>query len=77
MWARMIASKQTVSTYTVIFANGDRAELDLTEAQAEGFECLTCAAQCAVGPGAFWPVGKINGFNSVFRCVTCIEGGDV
>jgi hypothetical protein len=76
-WARVIASKQAVSVYTVVFTGGDRHELELTEAQAEGFECLTCKSECATGSGAFRPVGKINGFNSVFRCVACIERGDV
>ncbi len=80
MWAQMIASKQTVSTYTVVFTDGDSADLELTEAQAEGFGCLTCKAECGTGLGAFWPAGKINGFSSVFRCVACLDGverGDV
>jgi hypothetical protein len=76
MWAQMIASKQTVSTYTVVFTDGDSADLELTEAQAEGFECLTCKVECGTGLGAFRPAGKINGFSSVFRCVACL-GGDV
>lgn len=74
VWARVIASKQAVSTHTVVFADGDRRELALTEAQAEGFECLTCKAECTTGSGAFRPVGKINGFSSVFRCVACLDG---
>ena len=75
LWAQMIASKQTVSTYTVVFTDGDSDDLDLTEAQAEGFECLTCKAECGTGLGAFQPAGRINGFSSVFRCVAC-SGGD-
>lgn len=70
----MISAKQTVSTYAVLL-DGSRLEtLELTAAQAEGFECLTCKAQCGSGSGVFVPVGRIPSVGSVFECVACSGG---
>jgi hypothetical protein len=74
LWDRMIASKQIVSTYVVILDGGTVETLELTVAQAEGFECLTCKAQCSNGVGAFQPVGRIPSVGSVFQCVACSGG---
>ncbi|MFD9734266.1 hypothetical protein [Umezawaea sp. NPDC059074] len=74
LWAQIIASKQTVSTYTVDFRSGETVELELTQAQAEGYECLTCKAECGTGTGAFLHAGWINDFSSAFRCAACVEG---
>jgi flavoprotein len=70
----MISGKQTVSTYVVILDGGTVETLELTAAQAEGFECLTCKAQCTTGAGAFQPVGRIPSVGSVFQCVACLGG---
>jgi hypothetical protein len=74
MWDRMIAAKQTVSTYAVMLDGGELVTWELTAAQAEGFECLDCKAQCGTGSGAFRPVGRIPSVGSVFRCVACSGG---
>lgn len=74
MWDRMISAKQTVSTYAVLLDGGRLETLELTAAQAEGFECLTCKAQCGSGSGAFVPVGRIPSVGSVFECVACSGG---
>ena len=74
LWDRMISSKQTVSSYAVILDGGTVETLELTAAQAEGFECLTCKAQCSNGAGAFVPVGRIPSVGSVFQCVACSVG---
>ncbi|WP_112275213.1 hypothetical protein [Lentzea terrae] len=70
----MISSKQTVSSYVVMLDGGALETLELTAAQAEGFECLTCKAQCSAGTGAFLPVGRIPSVGSVFQCVKCAGG---
>ncbi|MFI6098699.1 hypothetical protein ACIA8G_24340 [Lentzea sp. NPDC051213] len=70
----MIASKQTVSSYVVMLDGGSLETLELTAAQAEGFECLTCKAQCTTGAGAFQPVGRIPSVGSVFQCIKCLGG---
>ena len=72
--AQLIASKQAVAAYTVVFTDGETVELELTQAQAEGYECLTCKVVCGTGLKAFRPVGLVNGFSSAFRCVGCIDG---
>ncbi|WP_090053748.1 hypothetical protein [Lentzea fradiae] len=70
----MVSAKQTVSTYAVIL-DGDTVEtLELTAAQAEGIECLTCKAPCSTGEGAFRPVGRIPSVGTVFQCVACLGG---
>jgi hypothetical protein len=74
MWDRMISAKQTVSTYAVLLDGGRLETLELTAAQAEGFECLTCKAQCGSGSGAFRPVGRIPSVGSVFECGACSGG---
>jgi len=74
LWDRMIASKQTVSSYVVMLDGGSLETLELTAAQAEGLECLTCKAQCTTGTGAFEPVGRIPSVGSVFQCVKCVGG---
>ena len=74
LWDRMISGKQTVSSYVVILDGGTVETLELTAAQAEGFECLTCKAQCSNGAGAFQPVGRIPSVGSVFQCVACLGG---
>lgn len=73
-WDRLIASKQTVSTFAVMLENGELVSLDLTQAQAEGLECLTCKRQCETGQGAFRPVGRIPSVGTVFECVACLDG---
>lgn len=73
-WDRLIASKQTVSTFAVMLETGELVSLDLTQAQAEGLECLTCKRQCGTGQGAFRPVGLIPSVGSVFECVACLDG---
>jgi hypothetical protein len=74
LWDQMIASKQTISAYAVMLDGGTLETLELTAAQAEGFECLTCRAQCSAGTGAFLPVGRIPSVGSVFQCVACSGG---
>jgi hypothetical protein len=74
LWDRMISSKQTVSSYVVMLEGGTLETMDLTAAQAEGFECLTCKAQCTTGQGAFQPVGRIPSVGSVFQCIKCLGG---
>jgi flavoprotein len=74
LWDRMIASKQTVSTYVVVLDGGSLETMELSAAQAEGFECLTCRAQCSSGAEAFVPVGRIPSVGSVFQCVACSAG---
>jgi len=74
LWDQKIAAKQTVSTYVVMLDGGRLETLELTAAQAEGFECLTCRAQCGSGSGAFRPVGHIPSVGSVFECVACSDG---
>ncbi len=73
-WDRLIASKQTVSTFAVMLESGELVSLDLTQAQAEGLECLTCKRQCSTGQGAFRPVGLIPSVGTVFECVACSGG---
>jgi hypothetical protein len=70
----MIAAKQTADTYAVMLDGGQLESLELTAAQAEGFKCLTCKAQCGSGSGAFRPVGRIPSVGSVFQCVACSGG---
>ena len=74
LWDRMISSKQTVSTYAVMLDGGTLETMELSAAQAEGFECLTCKAQCSTGMEAFVPVGRIPSVGSVFQCVACSGG---
>ncbi|MFD4643128.1 hypothetical protein ACFWN2_37885 [Lentzea sp. NPDC058436] len=74
LWDRMIASKQTVSSYVVMLDGGSLETMELTAAQAEGFECLTCKAQHTADAGAFQPVGRIPSVGSVFQCVACSVG---
>lgn len=74
LWDRMISSKQTVSSYVVMLDGGSLETMELTAAQAEGFECLTCKVQCATGTGAFQPVGRIPSVGSVFQCIKCVGG---
>ena len=74
LWDRMIAAKQTVSTYAVMLDGGRLETLELTAAQAEGFECLNCKVQCGNGSSAFVPVGRIPSVGSVFECVACSGG---
>jgi hypothetical protein len=74
LWDRMIASKQTVSTYVVVLDGGSLETMELSAAQAEGFECLTCRVQCSRGAGSFVPVGRIPSVGSVFQCVACSVG---
>lgn len=74
LWDQMIASKQTVSVYTVHLYDGDVVGMRLTQAQAEGYECLTCKVQCGQGSEAFRPAGYIPNVSSVFRCVACVDG---
>lgn len=74
LWDRMISSKQAVSSYVVILDGGTVETLELTAAQAEGFECLTCKAQCSNGGGTFVPVGRIPSVGSVFQCIACSVG---
>jgi hypothetical protein len=74
LWDRMISSKQTVSTYAVMLDDGTLETMELTAAQAEGFECLTCKAQQTTDAGAFQPVGRIPSVGSVFQCVACSGG---
>lgn len=73
-WDRMIASKQAVSMYAVLLEHGELVTMELSAAQAEGFECMSCKAQCAKGAGAFRPVGRIPSVGSVFRCRACTDG---
>jgi hypothetical protein len=70
----MISSMQTVSTYVVLLDDGGLETLELTAAQAEGFECLSCKAQCSNSGGAFVPVGRIPSVGSVFQCIACSVG---
>ncbi|WP_156094236.1 hypothetical protein [Lentzea aerocolonigenes] len=70
----MIASKQAVSSYVVMLDGGSLETMELTAAQAEGFECLTCKAQHTAGAGAFLPIGRIPSVGSVFQCVACSGG---
>ena len=74
LWDRMISSKQTVSSYAVILDGGSLETMELTAAQAEGFECLTCKAQQTAASGAFRPVGRIPSVGSVFQCLECAGG---
>ncbi|SMD06612.1 hypothetical protein SAMN05660733_03803 [Lentzea albidocapillata] len=74
LWDRMISSKQTVSSYVVMLDGGSLETMELTAAQAEGFECLTCKAQHTADAGAFQPVGRIPSVGSVFQCVACSGG---
>lgn len=74
LWDRMIASKQTVSSYVVMLDGGSLETLELTAAQAEGFECLTCKTQHTTESGAFQPVGRIPSVGSVFQCLKCAGG---
>ena len=74
LWDRMISSMQTVSSYVVLLDNGGLETLELTAAQAEGFECLTCKAQCSNSAGSFVPVGRIPSAGSVFQCIACSVG---
>lgn len=74
LWDRMISSKQTVSSYVVILDGGTVETLELTAAQAEGFECLTCKAQCSNAAGTFVPVGRIPSVGSIFQCIACSVG---
>ena len=74
IWDQMIASKQTVSAYTVHMLDGDVVGMRLTQAQAEGYECLTCKTQCGQGSEAFRPVGNIPNVSRVFCCVACLDG---
>ena len=74
LWDRMISSKQTISSYVVMLDGGSLETMELTAAQAEGFECLTCKAQCTTGTGAFQPVGRIPSVGSVFQCIKCAGG---
>jgi hypothetical protein len=74
LWDRMIYSKQTISSYVVMLDGGSLETMELTAAQAEGFECLTCKAQCTTGTGAFQPVGRIPSVGSVFQCIKCAGG---
>ncbi|WNV82159.1 hypothetical protein [Umezawaea sp. Da 62-37] len=73
-WDQMISAKQTVSTYAVLLDGGRLETLELTAAQVEGFECLTCKVQCGSGSEAFQPVGRIPSVGSVFQCVACSGG---
>ena len=73
-WESMIAAKQTVSTYVVMLDGGELVTVELSAAQAEGYECVTCRAQCSTGSGGFRPVGHIPSAGSVFRCVACLDG---
>lgn len=66
--------QQAVSSYVVILDGGTVETLELTAAQAEGFECLTCKAQCSDGGGTFVPVGRIPSVGSVFQCIACSVG---
>ncbi|MFD9736671.1 hypothetical protein [Umezawaea sp. NPDC059074] len=70
----MIAAKQTVSTYVVMLDGGELVTVELSAAQAEGYECVSCRARCSTGSGAFRPVGHIPSAGSVFRCVACLDG---
>ncbi|WP_086665494.1 hypothetical protein [Lentzea kentuckyensis] len=74
LWDRMISSKQIISSYVVMLDGGSLETMELTAAQAEGFECLTCKAQCTTGTGAFQTVGRIPSVGSVFQCIKCAGG---
>ncbi|WP_439662599.1 hypothetical protein ACSHWB_14780 [Lentzea sp. HUAS TT2] len=63
---------QAVDTYTVMVDGGRVVSLELTQAQAEGFECLTCKRLCGNGLSAFRPVGFIPSTGMVFRCISCL-----
>ncbi|WP_258946800.1 hypothetical protein [Lentzea californiensis] len=65
---------QVVDTYTVMVDGGGLVSFELTQAQAEGFECLTCKRLCGNGLSAFKPVGFIPSTGMVFRCVSCLDG---
>lgn len=71
-FASMVDRMQAVDTYTVMVDGGELVTLELTQAQAEGFECLTCKRLCGKGVGAFRPVGFIPSMGAVFRCVGCL-----
>lgn len=75
---RMIAGKQAVAGYLVELYGRGTTLLRLTQAQAEGYECLTCKIPCGQGSAAFRPVGHIAddvpGTSQVFRCVACLGG---
>ncbi|MFJ8960555.1 hypothetical protein ACIRG5_14315 [Lentzea sp. NPDC102401] len=74
LWDRVISSKQTVSSYVVMLDGGSLETMELTAAQAEGFECLICKTQQTTSSGAFRPVGRIPSVGSVFQCLTCAGG---
>lgn len=71
---RMISTRQAVSSYAVMLDGGSLETMDLTAAQAKGFECLTCRAQHTANSGAFRPVGRIPSVGSVFQCIECVGG---
>ncbi|MDX8034625.1 hypothetical protein SK803_30785 [Lentzea sp. BCCO 10_0856] len=70
----MISGKQTVSSYVVMLDGGSLETMELTAAQAEGLECLTCKAQFATDAGDSQPVGRIPSVGSVFQCIECVGG---
>lgn len=65
----VLAGKQQVGTHTVVFDSGCRAICRLSQAQAEGYECLVCKGRCGQGSTAFRPVGYVLGGTQVFVCV--------
>ncbi|MCR3747246.1 hypothetical protein LX88_001184 [Lentzea californiensis] len=73
-FAAMVGRLQVVDTYTVMVDGGGLVSFELTQAQAEGFECLTCKRLCGNGLSAFKPVGFIPSTGMVFRCVSCLDG---
>lgn len=71
-FAAMVERMQAVDSYTVMVEGGRVVSLELTQAQAEGFECLTCKRLCGNGLSAFRPVGFIPSTGMVFRCISCL-----
>ncbi|SDP82626.1 hypothetical protein SAMN05421507_1166 [Lentzea jiangxiensis] len=71
---QMISARQTVSTYAVMLDGGSLETMELTAAQARGFECLTCRAQHTATSGAFRSVGRIPSVGNVFQCLKCVGG---
>lgn len=74
LFARVVASKQAVRTYAVLLDDGQLVSLELSEAQVEGFECMTCKTLCTSGLGAFRPAGRVLNVGTVFQCVACTGG---
>ncbi|MCK2244091.1 MULTISPECIES: hypothetical protein [unclassified Crossiella] len=77
--ARTLAGKQTTGVYSVVLDDDSVRDMELTQAQAEGYECLTCRGVCGQSQSAFRPVGRIDnipGCSQVFRCIACLDGGE-